>query len=92
MSAATVENLKPATEFDIPQLASSWRPSVGVVLGSGLGAFADALEGAQDLPYAEPLIAREITWDDGVIWGIDRGREGVVAIDPGTAQFVTVSR
>ncbi|HEY9457728.1 MAG TPA: purine-nucleoside phosphorylase [Gaiella sp.] len=29
------------------------RPRVGVVLGSGLGGFADAVEGALELPYAE---------------------------------------
>jgi purine-nucleoside phosphorylase len=29
------------------------RPRVGVVLGSGLGGFADAVEGAVELPYAE---------------------------------------
>ena len=29
------------------------RPSVGVVLGSGLGGFADAVEGAVEIPYGE---------------------------------------
>jgi purine-nucleoside phosphorylase len=30
-----------------------WRPAVGVVLGSGLGAFADELSERTDIPYAE---------------------------------------
>lgn len=32
---------------------TSMRPRVGLILGSGLGAFADALEGAVRLPYGE---------------------------------------
>ena len=32
---------------------ASLRPRVGVVLGSGLGGFADAVEGAVEIPYAE---------------------------------------
>ena len=35
------------------EACSATRPHVGVVLGSGLGGFADAVEGATEIPYTE---------------------------------------
>ncbi|HET7514756.1 MAG TPA: purine-nucleoside phosphorylase, partial [Gaiella sp.] len=34
-------------------MRSRLRPQVGVVLGSGLGSFADAVEDADEIPYAD---------------------------------------
>jgi purine-nucleoside phosphorylase len=46
-----VERLDEAAEA--VRRRTSLRPSIGVVLGSGLGAFADSLEDAVAVPYAE---------------------------------------
>ncbi len=37
----------------VPEAARGWRPQVGIVLGSGLGSFVDALIDAESLPYSE---------------------------------------
>ena len=42
-----------AQAIEIPAIAREWNPEVGIVLGSGLGSFVDALEGAEELPYAD---------------------------------------
>ena len=42
-----------AAAADAIRAQSSLRPSVGVVLGSGLGGFADALEDTVEIPYGE---------------------------------------
>lgn len=41
------------SEFTLPAALRSSTPAVGVVLGSGLGGFADALKGAQSFDYAD---------------------------------------
>ncbi len=46
-----VENIREAATFVGSK--SKLRPSIGVVLGSGLGGFADSLAGATSLPYEE---------------------------------------
>ncbi|MFO0660454.1 MAG: purine-nucleoside phosphorylase [Polyangiaceae bacterium] len=45
------ETLRKASEHVLA--ATSLRPRIGLVLGSGLGGFADSLEGSTSLPYAE---------------------------------------
>lgn len=53
MSASTVSAQLDETLKAIRARVPSAAPRVGVVLGSGLGAFADSLEGLTKLPYTE---------------------------------------
>ncbi len=41
------------SEFTLPASLGKLRPRIGLVLGSGLGGFADLLEGARSVPYVE---------------------------------------
>ena len=40
-------------ESSLPPAAQEWNPKVGIVLGSGLGGFVDAMEGTQALSYEQ---------------------------------------
>lgn len=41
------------SEFALPASLRKLRPRIGLVLGSGLGGFADLLDGAESVPYAD---------------------------------------
>ena len=60
MSASIVSKTKPSQEFIRAEIAAKFifaktklRPRIGLVLGSGLGAFADELAGATRIDYAK---------------------------------------
>ena len=53
-SAAVSERLRRLDEAaDLLRSRTPLQPAMGIILGSGLGAFADSLEGAVSVPYAE---------------------------------------
>ncbi|MES1917259.1 MAG: hypothetical protein MHM6MM_009000, partial [Cercozoa sp. M6MM] len=43
--------LSAAAEYVLERCG--WRPQLGIVLGSGLGGFVDAIEDAIEIPYTE---------------------------------------
>jgi purine nucleoside phosphorylase len=53
-------------------------PRVAVVLGSGLGAFADDLEGSVAIPYEEiPVLYVRQRKDMRAVWVVESGRRAV---------------
>jgi purine-nucleoside phosphorylase len=67
---------------------TSLRPAIGVVLGSGLGAFADTLEHATAIPYGEvPHFAASTVAGHGGALVVGRSRGAAVAVLKGRVHF-----
>jgi purine-nucleoside phosphorylase len=81
-----VERLDAAAAF--VRTRTALRPSIGVVLGSGLGAFADALEGAVAMPFAEipHFPASTVVGHSGALV-VGRSRGVPVAVMKGRVHF-----